>query len=115
LFAQWTAIKPGNTTDNVPGGNKALDMHRQLFLSGLSVAFGIVGYSQASVAGAPNDDLRQEFEKYYYGRGVPENQAKHTVDIFARGRDSSTMRNNGFAIPLTIFSVSAMLVSANEA
>jgi hypothetical protein len=49
--------------------------HRQLFLSGLSVAFGIVIYAQASVAGAPNDDLRQEFEKYYYGRGVPENQA----------------------------------------
>jgi hypothetical protein len=50
-------------------------MHRQLFLSGLSVAFGIVGYAQASIAGASNNDLRQEFEKYYYGRGVPENQA----------------------------------------
>jgi predicted aspartyl protease len=50
-------------------------MHRQLFQSGLSVALGIVGYAQASVAGAPDNDLRQEFEKYYYGRGVPENQA----------------------------------------
>jgi predicted aspartyl protease len=67
--------KPGNTTDNVPSGNKALDMYRQLFLSGLSVALGIVGYAQAPVAGATDNDVRQEFEKYYYGRGVPENQA----------------------------------------
>jgi predicted aspartyl protease len=50
-------------------------MHRQLFLSGLSVALGIVGYAQAPVAGATDNDVRQEFEKYYYGRGVPENQA----------------------------------------
>ena len=50
-------------------------MHRQLFLSGLSVALGIVGYAQAPVAGATDNDVRQEFEKYYYGRGVPENRA----------------------------------------
>jgi predicted aspartyl protease len=51
-------------------------MHRHLSLCGLSVALGIVGFAQASVAGAPDNDLRQEFEKYYYGRGVPENQAR---------------------------------------
>jgi hypothetical protein len=67
--------KPGTTTDDVPSGNKALDMHRRVFLSGLSVALGIVGYAQEPVAGVPDSDLRQEFEKYYYGRGVPENQA----------------------------------------
>jgi predicted aspartyl protease len=53
-----------------------LDMHRQLSLCWLSVALGIVGCAQTSLAGAPNNDVRQEFEKYYYGRGVPENQAK---------------------------------------
>ena len=37
---------------------------------------GIVGCAQASVAGAPGNDLRQKFEKYYYGRGVPEDQAR---------------------------------------
>ena len=37
---------------------------------------GFFGYAQASVAGVSDDDLRQDFEKYYYGRGVPENQAK---------------------------------------
>jgi len=47
----------------------------RVFLSGLSVALGIVGYAQEPVAGVPDSDLRQEFEKYYYGRGVPENQA----------------------------------------
>src|SRR6266566_4761814 len=51
-------------------------MHRHLFLCRLSVALGIVGCAQASVAGAPDNNLRQEFEKYYYGRGVPENQAR---------------------------------------
>src|SRR5215472_13952746 len=51
-------------------------MHTHLILCRLSVALGIVGCAQASVAGAPDDDRRQEFEKYYYGRGVPENQAK---------------------------------------
>ena len=51
-------------------------MHRLLFLCRLSVALGIVGCAQASAAGAPDSDLRQEFEKYYYGRGVPENQAR---------------------------------------
>jgi len=51
-------------------------MHRHLFRCRLSVALGIVGCAQASVAGAPDNDLRQEFEKYYYGRGVPENQAR---------------------------------------
>jgi predicted aspartyl protease len=50
-------------------------MHRHLSLCGLSIALAIVGCAQASVAGAPNNDMRQEFEKYYYGRGVPENQA----------------------------------------
>src|SRR5215472_2999796 len=51
-------------------------MHRRLFLCGLSVALGFFGYARASVAGVSDDDLRQDFEKYYYGRGVPENQAK---------------------------------------
>src|SRR5215475_758428 len=51
-------------------------MHRRLFVCGLSVASGIVGYAQASVAGVSDNDLRQEFEKYYYGRGDPEDQAK---------------------------------------
>ena len=50
-------------------------MHRHLSLCGLSIALAIVGCAQASFAGAPNNDMRQEFEKYYYGRGVPENQA----------------------------------------
>jgi predicted aspartyl protease len=51
-------------------------MHRRLFVCGLSVASGIVGHAQASVAGVSDNDLRQEFEKYYYGRGVPENQTR---------------------------------------
>lgn len=51
-------------------------MHRYLFLCRLSVALCIVGCAQASVAGAPDNDLRQEFEKYYFGRGVPENRAR---------------------------------------
>ena len=51
-------------------------MHRHIFLCRLSVVLGIVGCAQASVAGAPDNDLRQEFEKYHYGRGVPENQAR---------------------------------------
>ena len=51
-------------------------MHRQLFLHRLSIALGIVGCAQASVADTPDNDLRQEFEKYYYGRGVSENQAR---------------------------------------
>src|SRR6516164_2370767 len=51
-------------------------MHRHLFLCGLSVALGSVGYAQASIAGASDNDLRQEFEKYYYGRGVSVNQAR---------------------------------------
>jgi len=37
---------------------------------------GSVGYAQASIAGASDNDLRQEFEKYYYGRGVSVNQAR---------------------------------------
>jgi predicted aspartyl protease len=51
-------------------------MHRHLFLCWLSVALGIVGCAQGSVAGTPDNGLRQEFEKYYYGRGVSENQAR---------------------------------------
>jgi len=51
-------------------------MHSHLFLCRLGVALGIVGCAHASAAGAPDNDLRQEFEKYYYGRGVPENQAR---------------------------------------
>jgi hypothetical protein len=51
-------------------------MHRRLFLCRLSVALGIVGCAQAIIAGGPDNDLRQEFEKYYFGRGVPENQAR---------------------------------------
>jgi TPR repeat protein len=51
-------------------------MHRHLFLCRLSVTLGIVGCAQASVAGTPDNGLRQEFEKYYYGSGVPENQAR---------------------------------------
>jgi predicted aspartyl protease len=37
---------------------------------------GIVGCVQTSVAAEPVNDLRQEFEKYYYGRGVPEDRAR---------------------------------------
>lgn len=37
---------------------------------------GIVGCAQATFAGGPDNDLRQEFEKYYFGRGLPENQAR---------------------------------------
>ena len=51
-------------------------MRRHLFLCRLSVALGIVGCAPATIAGGPDNDLRQEFEKYYFGRGVPENQAK---------------------------------------
>jgi predicted aspartyl protease len=53
-----------------------LDMHRHLSLCRLSVALGIVGCAQASLAAAPDNDIRQEFEKYYYGRGVSENQVR---------------------------------------
>jgi len=41
-------------------------MHRFLSLYGVSLALGIVGCAQASLAGAPDNDIRQEFEKYYY-------------------------------------------------
>ena len=51
-------------------------MRRHLFLCRLSVALGIVGCAQATFAGGPDNDLRQEFEKYYFCRGVPENQAR---------------------------------------
>jgi predicted aspartyl protease len=51
-------------------------MHGRLFLCRLSVALGIIGCAQATIAGGPDNDLRQEFEKYYFGRGVPENQAR---------------------------------------
>jgi predicted aspartyl protease len=51
-------------------------MHRHLFLCRLSVALGIVGCGQASIAGTSDNDFRQEFEKYLFGRGVPENQAR---------------------------------------
>jgi predicted aspartyl protease len=51
-------------------------MHWHLSLCRLSVALGIIGCVQVSVAGEPENDVRQEFEKYYYGRGVPENQAR---------------------------------------
>ena len=54
---------------------RGLDMHKHFSLCGFSVALGIVGCVQTSVAGEPVNDLRQEFEKYYYGRGVTENQA----------------------------------------
>jgi len=47
-----------------------------LVLCKLSLALGIVGCLQTSGAGEPVNDLRQEFEKYYYGRGVSENQAR---------------------------------------
>jgi predicted aspartyl protease len=55
---------------------RGLDMHKHLSLCRLCVALGIVGCVQTPVAGEPVNDLRQEFEKYFYGRGVPENQAK---------------------------------------
>ena len=48
-------------------------MHSHLFLCWLGVALGIVGWAQASAAGAPDNDLRQEFEEYYDGHGIPEN------------------------------------------
>jgi predicted aspartyl protease len=51
-------------------------MHKHIFLCSLSIALGIVGCVRTSVAGEPVNDLRQEFEKYYYGRGVTENQAR---------------------------------------
>jgi predicted aspartyl protease len=59
-----------------PTDHSRFDMHRYLLLRRLGVALGIVGCAQASLAGAPDNDIRQEFEKYYYGRGVPENQAR---------------------------------------
>lgn len=51
-------------------------MDRHLSLCSLSVALCIAACTQACAAGAADDSLRQEFEKYYYGRGVPENPAK---------------------------------------
>jgi predicted aspartyl protease len=51
-------------------------MHSHLCLHGLSIAMCIVACAHTSSAGAADDGLRQEFEKYYYGRGVPENHAK---------------------------------------
>jgi hypothetical protein len=40
---------------------RGLNMHRHLFLCRLSVALGIVGCAQASVAGATDNDLRQDY------------------------------------------------------
>jgi clan AA aspartic protease (TIGR02281 family) len=51
-------------------------MDRHLSLYSLSVALCITACAQAYAAGASDDSLRQEFEKYYYGRGVPQNPAK---------------------------------------
>ena len=42
---------------------RGLDMHKHFSLCGFSVALGIVGCVQTSVAGEPVNDLRQEFEK----------------------------------------------------
>jgi clan AA aspartic protease (TIGR02281 family) len=59
-------------------------MHR--CLRGLCVATCIVACAYASNAGAADDGLRQEFEKYHYGRGVPENhgRAKQYLDEAAQ-------------------------------
>jgi clan AA aspartic protease (TIGR02281 family) len=51
-------------------------MDRHLFSCSLSVALCIAACAQACAAGAADDNLRQEFEKYTYGRGIPENPAK---------------------------------------
>jgi len=51
-----------------------MDSHR--CSRGLSVAMCIVACAHTSSAGAADDGLRHEFEKYYYGRGVPENHAR---------------------------------------
>ena len=51
-------------------------MLKHSFLCSLNVALCIVACAPASAAGAPDDSLRQEFEKYYYGRGGPEDQAR---------------------------------------
>jgi len=53
-------------------------MRSHLSLRGLSVALCIGACTQASGAGtsASDDSLRQEFEKYHFGRGVPEDQTK---------------------------------------
>jgi len=55
-------------------------MHRRSSLCALSIAAWIAACVQASAAGAgisaSDDSLRQEFEKYYFGRGVPEDQAR---------------------------------------
>jgi TPR repeat protein len=49
-------------------------MHCHLCLRGLSVALCIV--AGAHVCDAADNGLRQEFEKYYYGRGVPVNHGR---------------------------------------
>jgi clan AA aspartic protease (TIGR02281 family) len=51
-------------------------MHRRSTLCRLGIAACIAACAQAFAAGAPDDSLRQEFEKYYFGRGVPEDQAR---------------------------------------
>ena len=51
-------------------------MHSHLCLRGLSVAMCIAACAHVSNAVASDDGLRQEFEKYYYGRGVTENYAR---------------------------------------
>jgi clan AA aspartic protease (TIGR02281 family) len=61
-------------------------MHGHLYLRSFSVALCIVACTYASVAGDADDGLRQEFEKYFYGRGVPENhgRAKQSLEEAAQ-------------------------------
>ena len=64
-------------------------MHSCLCLRGLSVMMCIVACTHTSNAAVGDDRLRQEFEKYYYGRGVPENpaRAKQYLDEAAQSGD----------------------------
>ena len=64
-------------------------MHSHLCLRGLSVVMCIVACAHTSNAAAGDVRLRQEFEKYYYGRGVPENRAraKQYLDEAAQSGD----------------------------
>jgi clan AA aspartic protease (TIGR02281 family) len=59
-----------------PINHRGLNMHRRPSLCSLNIALCIVACAHASAVGAPDDSLRQEFEKYYYGRGVPEDHAR---------------------------------------
>jgi len=55
---------------------RGVDMHRRLPLCSLSVAVCFVACAQAAAVDVSDDSRRQDFERYYFGHGVPEDQAR---------------------------------------